>query len=145
MLDEVLEEVEQREIGPVQILDDEHRRIPLGDRLEERAPRGERLCALDARRRLEADERQQALLEPRPLVTVGEHRSELVPGDLRRVALEDARMRLHDLAERPERDSVAVREAASLPPADELGATVHVREELGDLARLADPRLSRRR
>ena len=142
MLDEVLEEVEQREIRPVQVFDDEHRRNALGDRLEERAPGGERLGALDQRCRLEADERQQALLQPRSLVTVGKHRSELVPGDLWRVALEDARVRLDDLAERPERDSVAVRETASLPPADELRATVHVAQKLGDLSRLADARLS---
>ena len=78
MLDEVLEEVEQREIRPVQVLDDEYRRIPLGDRLEERAPRGERLGALDARSSLEPDERQQALLEPCTLVTFGKHGPELV-------------------------------------------------------------------
>ena len=117
VLDEVLEEVEQREIRPVQVLDDEHRRNALGDRLEERAPGGERLGALDQRCRLEADERQQALLAAtRPSSPSGSTASELVPGDLGRVALEDARVRLDDLAERPERDSVAVR-AGSVPAA----------------------------
>ena len=61
-------------------------------------------------------------------------------GDLlRRVLLEDARLRLDDLAECPQRDSVAVREAAALTPRDELGIGVDDPVELVDEAALADP------
>ena len=42
------------------------------------------------------------------------------------VGLEHARLRLDHLAERPERDPVAVREAAALPPGDQLGLGVDV-------------------
>ena len=44
-VDEAVDEVQQPVVGPVQILEDEHGRPVLGDRLEEAAPRGERLAA----------------------------------------------------------------------------------------------------
>ena len=47
-------------------------------------------------------------------------------------------MRLDDLAERPQRDAVAVREAAPLAPRDELGVRVDDAEQLVDEAALAD-------
>ena len=45
---EVLEEVEQRVVRPVEILEHEDARPPRGQRLEEPAPGGERLLAADA-------------------------------------------------------------------------------------------------
>ncbi len=57
---------------------------------------------------------------------------------VRRVLLEDAGLRLDDLAERPERDPVAVREAAALAPGDELGVGLDDAVELVDEAALAD-------
>ena len=60
-------------------------------------------------------------------------------GDLlRRVLLEDAGLRLHDLAERPQRDAVSVGEAASLAPRDELRVCVDDALQLVDEAALAD-------
>ena len=59
---------------------------------------------------------------------------------VRRVLLEDAGLRLDDLAERPERDPVAVREAASLAPGDELRVGLDDAVELVDEAALADAR-----
>ena len=59
---EVVDEVEQAVVGPVQILEDEHQRPLLGQRLEQAAPRRERLVAAVARAlagRAEADERTQ--------------------------------------------------------------------------------------
>ena len=41
---------------------------------------------------------------------------ELLPSGFGAVALEDARLLLHDLAERPEGDAVAVWKRSSLPP-----------------------------
>ena len=48
-------------------------------------------------------------------------------------------MRLHDLAERPVRDAVAVGKAAALAPGDQLVVLVHHTAELGHEAALADP------
>ena len=51
-------------------------------------------------------------------------------------------MRLDDLSERPERDALAVGEAASLPPADKLLAFVEPRAELPHEPALADSGLA---
>ena len=58
-----------------------------------------------------------------------------------RVRLEDAGVRLHHLAERPEADALAVGERAALPPVDELGVPLDRLEELVDEPALADARL----
>ena len=66
-VDEVVDEVEQPVVGPVQILEDEHERALLGERLEEAAPGGEGLVAAVAGRsilRVEPDERPQVLARP---------------------------------------------------------------------------------
>ena len=57
---------------------------------------------------------------------------------LRRVLLEDARLRLDDLAERPERDPVTVGKAASLAPGDELRVGLDDAMQLVDETALAD-------
>ena len=59
-----------------------------------------------------------------------------------RVGLQDRRLAFHDLSESPERDSFAVRQAAPLPPADDLRLRVHVGEQLRDHAALAHPGLA---
>ena len=51
-------------------------------------------------------------------------------------------MGLHDLAQRPERDPLAVGQAATLPPGRELGSRVDVGEQLSDDPALPDPRLA---
>ena len=72
-------------------------------------------------RRLDPEQREQPLAEPRALVAFGKHRVELRRRDVGRVGLEDAGVGLHDLAERPERDALAVREAPALSPGDQVG------------------------
>ncbi len=57
-----------------------------------------------------------------------------------RVGLEDPRLRLHHLGERPEGHAVAVRQRATLPPQDDVGDRLDVGLELGDQTALADPR-----
>ena len=52
-------------------------------------------------------------------------------------------MCLHNLAERPERDAVAVGEAPALSPVDELGPVVDPDAELAQQASLAHARLTR--
>ena len=138
---QVLEEGEERLVGPVQVLEDEHGRALLGDSLQEPAPGGEELLALGRGGRLDPEQGQQALPEPLALVALGEDGGELLLRDGGRVDFEDAGVRLQDLPERPEGDPLPVGETASLPPGRELGAGVDVGEELGHEAALAEARL----
>jgi hypothetical protein len=146
-VEQVLEELEERVVGPVQVLDDEHARSPGRELLEEPAPRGERLLTTCRHAvGLGGDERGEPRLEPRRLVLVGEHRrdrvGELSPRDRRVVRLEDAGLRLHDLAQSPERDALAVGQAPAVPPRDDVGAVVERAAKLGHETALADPGLA---
>jgi hypothetical protein len=60
-VDEAVEKVEQAVVGPVEVLEDEHRRALVGERLDEPAPRGERLAASIRSRPVlgDADQRPQ--------------------------------------------------------------------------------------
>ena len=107
---------------------DEDERALLGEAFEEAPPGGERLVApvaAELRLAAEAEEREQVRLDPRLVARAGERvldgLVDLGRDVVERVLLEDARLRLDDLAERPERDPVAVGEAAALAPGDELG------------------------
>ena len=144
-LDELVEEVEERLVGPVDVLDDQDERTLLGERLEEAPPGGERLVAAVAADLLlaaEAEERQQVRLDAGLVAGPGERVLDR-PADLRCdvgrcVLLDDARLRLHDLAERPQRDPVSVGETATLAPGDELRVGVDDALELEDEPALAD-------
>ena len=118
---EVLEEREHRVVRPMQVLEHEHGRVLLGDVLEEPTPRGEQLLALGGGGRLDPEQREQALAEPGALLAFGEHRLELGGGDVGRVGLQDPGVGLEDLPERPERDALAVGEAPTLAPGDQVG------------------------
>ena len=96
------------------------------------------------RGRLAADayERREARLQPGEIGIVRGQRSlELRLRLLRRIGLEDAALRLHDLPQRPEGDPVSVREAATLPPGHEPGPLFDVGKELCGEATLSDARL----
>ena len=145
-VDEVVDEVEQRVVGPVQVLEDEDERPLVGDRLQEAAPGGERLVAAVARRlvALEAGERTQVPLDPGGVGRVADESldglAKLLLGLARAVGLEDARLRLDHLAERPERHALAVRKRAAVAPVDEpVVAGLDRLEELEDEPALADP------
>ena len=93
----------------------------LGHRLEEPPPGGERLLLRGRLARVDPDQRQQPRPQPRPRRRPRAATAlELRGGVVRRVGLEDPGVRLDDLAQRPERDPLAVGQAAALPPADEL-------------------------
>src|SRR5215216_3688796 len=81
-------------------------------------------------------------LDPRPVPVVTEEivegLTELRFGLVGRIRLEDPCVRLHHLTERPERDSVSIRERAASAP-DELRVRVDGFGELVDEAALADP------
>ena len=75
------------------------------------------------------------------MINFGDGATDLRPRPPGRILLVDPSLRLHDLAERPERDSFPVGEAATLPPGNEVGIRVDdLREELVDEAALADAR-----
>ena len=147
-LDEVLDELDQRTVGPVKVLEDEDERVARGDGLQEPHPRGERLVATVSLRLRPAhpDERGQAAPEPVALGLVlahgGHGRLELLEGEPGRIRLEDPRLRLDHLAQRPVRHPLAIGQASSLAPEDELRAIVEVAAELPQEARLADPGLT---
>ena len=133
------------------VLHDDDERSLLGETLEEAAPGGERLVpaiAAELRFAGEAEEREEVRLDPRLVARAGERvldgLVDLGRDLVRRVLLEDAGLRLDDLAERPERDPVAVGEAAALAPGDELGVGVDDPVELVDEPALPDCRARRR-
>jgi hypothetical protein len=144
-LDHVVDELEQTLVGPVQVLDGEDSRVPLGDRLEEAAPGGERVLALRTHELLlcaDADQRSQMSFHPARVAfreKVADGVCELLCRRLDLVALQDAGLRLHDLSERPEADALTVGQRAAHPPRHSLPFPFECCEELGEQAALADP------
>ena len=70
-LEEVVDEVEQAGVGPLEVLEQEHGRAPLGDPLEEDPPGREQDVAAAGRRRLQPEQGQEGRLDPAPVVLVG--------------------------------------------------------------------------
>ena len=140
---EMFEEREHRVVGPVQILEHEHGRVLLGDVFEEATPRGEQLLAFGGGGRLDPEQREQALAEPRTLGAFRQDHVELGGRDVGWVGLQDPGVCLDDLPERPEGDPFAVGEAPSLTPGDESGLRVDVaaraRRRSGDLPSPGSP------
>ena len=102
-------------------------RAPLRERFEEATPGGEQPRPGDLRRRRRRRRARRAaagVARPSPLRLVGTRSStaagELVLPRRPRLVLEDARLRLDDLAERPERHALAVRKATVPTARDEL-------------------------
>ena len=144
-VDELVEEVEEALVRPVDVLDDDDERTLLGETLEEAAPGGEGLVSAIASQLCvagEAEEREEMRLDARLVARAGERvlddLVDLRRDVLRRVLLQNARLRLDDLAERPERDPVTVGKAASLAPGDELRVGIDDAIEFVDEPALAD-------
>ena len=97
-VDEVVDEVEQVVVGPVQVLEDEHERPTFGQGLEEPSPGGEGFVeTLGARIGFprEADQRPHVAFDPASALGIGdevrEHLTQLRLRGLCRIGLEDAR------------------------------------------------------
>ena len=142
-VDELVDEVEQLVVGPVQVLEHEHGRALLRERLDEAAPRGE---ALVARAGLAARGRRAGAAAPRP--TRRPRRGARPRRASRSFALGVRRRcrvsRMPACAftisrERPERAALAVRQRAPVAPVRELGLALELVVELGDEPALADP------
>jgi hypothetical protein len=140
-LAELGKELEQSKIGPVKILDHDHRTL-VRDRREEAVPRGERLLPACRLPRIDTQQRQQPGPQPRLLLHVRQDCVKLVGRSLGRVRFEDAGMHLDDLPERPERDPVSVREAAAASPDRRSRQPTGKLVELGQQPTLPDPRLA---
>ena len=128
-VDEVVDEVEKSVVGPVEILEDEDEWTLLRERLEEEPPRARTpQCRPQPDASGQPDERPQVRARPTSSILQrngGRHRClELLARAGRRVGVEDAGLRLHHLPERPVRDALAVREAATLPPGEQIGIVV---------------------
>ena len=146
-IDELVDEVEQALVGPVQVLEHEHERPLVGECFEEASPSGEGLAATVAAQagsRLETDERTKVRLDPGGVLLVGDGCGdgslELFRHRVLAVFVMNACLRLDHLCERPEGDAVSVREAAPLTPGDQLGVGVDDPRQLVHEAALAHPR-----
>ena len=131
-LEQVVDEVQQARVGVVVVLEDEHDRRRGGEPFEERPPRPEQLVRAPAG--LDAEQGQEGRLDPAALVRVGHvlghGRGDLGAGRRLVVGLQQARAAADHLAQRPERDALAVGRAAALVPPDRLDQAVDVLEEL---------------
>ena len=141
-LDDVLQEIEEPVVGPLEIFHGEHEEAAqTGDTLDEPTPGGERLAAI-AGLTLQAHERAEVTLDPARLLSVphdGLHRRlEALGGNIRSVRLEDSRLRLDDLGKRPEREPCAVRETPSAPPDERLAGARQGTLQLDEEPGLAD-------
>ena len=134
---EVLDHVEERLLGPVDVLEDEDERLQVGELLgpAQRGPR--QLCRTTARlRRRRGTPSATAEQVGDSLALAAE--AQLLEGVVRRVVVGDPGARLDHRGERPVRDALAVRQRA---PGERRHALERV-DELGDEARLAEPRLA---
>ena len=127
----------------MQILEHEHERPLLGEGLEKAAPGGYALRRPGRLFLRNSGERAQVPLEPLTLrgvgAELGDGADELLLGLLGRVVLEDARLCLDDLGQRPEGHSLAVGKRPALAPRDEFGVLLDRSEQLEDEPALADP------
>ncbi len=106
--DDLLDEIEERRFGPMDVVEEDEKRAFRREALEELSrPPDELRDGIRGRRQPHRG------LEPRPDVVVRDELGQLRRRDLDRVELADPRRRAHCLGERPERDSVAVRQAAA--------------------------------
>ena len=140
------DELDQRRLGPVEILEHDDRGALLGECRHIAGPGGEPLHLVGAGLQLGTHQRGEPAGDPVPLLGVG-HQD--VQGDpqlahrgSRRIRLQDPRLGLDDLGERPEGDALAVCETSSLAPSGEVGQVVDVAAQLPDHPRLAHPGLT---
>jgi hypothetical protein len=145
-LDEVVDEVQQPRVGPLDVLEDHHHGSGGRDALEEQPPAREQVGPVRGDPLLQAEEMREPRLDQPPLALVGHVALDgLVQPGARGAGvllLEDARTRAHHLGERPVADALAVGQAAALVPAEDLLQAVDVLEVLPQQARLARARVA---
>ena len=141
-LEDVVDEVEQARVRPLEVLEEQNGHAAIGDPLEEGSPCREQLLALAGASLLHAEQLKQAGLDPAPLLRIGnilrDRRGDPLPGGRGVIGLGESRALTDHLAERPEGDALPVCGGSALVPVDVLDHTVDVLVELPSQAALAD-------
>jgi len=130
---DVLDEVAEDGLRPLQVVEDDHQGLLVGQALEQASSRQEDFGR--ARLAAEANRRRHAVDDSIGVGRVGEELAESFAGLGRGLVAAEAGRVPHDLDERPVRDSIAVRQAAA---GEEAGMRSPHRE-FADEARFADP------
>ena len=142
-VEQVVDEVQQRRVRPLEIFEDEHRRALLREPLEEEAPGRKEVVTVGGAALFEPEQLREPRLDPGALLGVGEvlleRFPELAGRRLWMFLLGDPGPHAHHLGERPVRDAVAVGETAAAMPVDVAHQPVDVALELRREPRLADP------
>ena len=139
-LQQVLDEVEQRGVRPLEVLEDQDDRIAVGEPFEEQPPGAEQLVAIARTTVLEPDQGCEPGLDPSSLVRLPdllvEHRPELGHRRLAGLLLGDPALPADHLRERPVGQAVSVGRAAATEPVHVACETVEVAAELRGQPRL---------
>ena len=145
-LEEVVDELHEPRVGPLEVLEHEDGRALERDALEEGPPRREELLAAARRGVADAEERQERGLDLPPLGLVvdelGERRRNPVAGRGVVVVLPETGPPPDHLSEGPEGHALSERRGAALVPVDVLADPVDVLEELPGEPALADAALA---
>ncbi len=141
---QVVDEVEQARVGPVEILEQHDRRRLVGDAFEQDPPGGEQDIPPTGRRWLEAEQGEEGGLDPAAVRLVGDeladHLGDPGAGGGIVVGLRQPGPLADHLAEGPEGHAVAIGRRPALMPEDALDDAVDVLLELPREATLADAR-----
>ena len=142
-LEQVLDEVEERGVGPLQVLEDEDDRACSASR-SKKSRQAEKRSSRSGAVRSASPSRCASLGSSQPRSSASGTCSSigarsLASARLGRLLLEDPGPHPHHLGERPVGDAVAVGEAAAPVPPEVVGEPVHVLLELPGEPRLADP------
>ena len=143
----MVQEVQQQLISPVQVLNHQHGRALLGQRLQEPPPGRERLhppVAAKLHAAGQPHQGRQVLSHPGRLRLLadeaGDRPLQLGGGLLGRIGVQDAGLGLDDLPQRPQRHPLPVGQAAALTPGDQLPVGLDQLREFPDEPAFADPR-----
>jgi hypothetical protein len=129
-VEEVFDEVDERRLGPLHVLEHEHDGIALRHAFEEQPGCREQVLTLGGRALLQPEQLREARFDPAAFVRVVdmflEGGAELRGRVLLRLALRDARAASEHLGERPVGHALAVRERPSAVPVRGGGESVEV-------------------
>ena len=140
-LEQVIQELEQAGVGPLQVLDEHHNRAVLGQPLEEQAPSREQLFSRQHLWRQKTEQLAEAWGNELSLSAVGDPPFEAGPeslaDDLLWILLADLQSGSHHLRERPVAHALPVGETPAGVPEHGSRQAVGVLEELPGKTRLA--------
>ncbi len=143
-----MHEVEQRVVGPVQVLEHQHQRVLPGQRFEEPPPGGKRLDLPVLGRLtalLDAQQRTQLGFHPGRFPGIGEARGDrcvqLAGRAVDPVGMQNPGRRPHHLGQRPEGDALAIGKRPAFQAGDRpVAVLLDPAKQLEHQPALADPR-----